>query len=45
MEIFMSYNYPKALVELRAKLNINQHELAKLLSVSYPTVKHSKYKT
>lgn len=38
MEIFMSYNYPKALVELRAKLNINQHELAKLLSVSYPTV-------
>lgn len=34
----MNYNYPKALVELRAKLNINQHELAKLLSVSYPTI-------
>lgn len=34
----MNYNYPKALVELRAKLNINQHELAKLLNVSYPTI-------
>ena len=38
MEILMNYNYPKALVELRAKLNINQHELAELLCVSYPTV-------
>lgn len=34
----MNYNYPKALVELRATLNINQHELAKLLGVSYPTI-------
>lgn len=34
----MSYNYPKALVELRAKLNISQHELADMLQVSYPSV-------
>lgn len=31
-------NYQKALVELRAKLNISQHELAELLKVSYPSV-------
>ncbi len=34
----MKYDYPKALVELRAKLNISQHELADLLEVSYPSV-------
>ena len=34
----MKYDYPKALVELRAKLNISQHELADLLQVSYPSV-------
>ena len=35
---FVKYDYPKALVELRAKLNISQHELADLLKVSYPSV-------
>ena len=35
---FVKYDYPKALVELRAKLNISQHELADLLEVSYPSV-------
>lgn len=34
----MKYNYQKALVLLRAKLNISQHELADLLKVSYPSV-------
>jgi DNA-binding transcriptional regulator YiaG len=34
----MKYNYPEALVELRAKLNISQHELADILGVSYPSV-------
>lgn len=34
----MKYDYPKALVELRAKLNISQHELADLLNVSYPSI-------
>jgi len=39
MEVhFVKYDYPKALVELRAKLNISQHELADLLEVSYPSV-------
>ncbi len=35
---FVKYDYPKALVELRAKLNISQHELADILEVSYPSV-------
>lgn len=35
---FVKYDYPKALVELRAKLNISQHELADLFGVSYPSV-------
>ena len=34
----MKYNYQKALVQLRAKLNISQHELADLLQVSYPSI-------
>lgn len=34
----MDCNYPEALVELRAKLNISQHKLADLLNVSYPSV-------
>ena len=34
----MKYNYQKALVLLRAKLNISQHELADLLNVSYPSI-------
>ncbi len=34
----MKYNYQKALVLLRAKLNISQHELADLLKVSYPSI-------
>ncbi len=34
----MKYNYQKALVQLRAKLNISQHELAELLNVSYPSI-------
>jgi len=34
----MKYNYQKAMVLLRAKLNISQHELAELLSVSYPSI-------
>lgn len=34
----MKYDYPEALVELRAKLNISQHELADILGVSYPSV-------
>lgn len=31
-------NYPMAILELRGKLNISQHELADLLGVSYPSV-------
>ena len=34
----MKYDYKKALVQLRAKLNISQHDLAELLSVSYPSI-------
>lgn len=34
----MKYNYAKALIELRSKLNISQTELAALLNVSYPSV-------
>lgn len=34
----MKQNYQKALILLRAKLNISQHELADLLKVSYPSV-------
>lgn len=34
----MKHNYPEALVELRSKLNISQHELALILGVSYPSV-------
>lgn len=34
----MKYDYSKAIVELRSKLNISQHELASLLNVSYPSV-------
>lgn len=35
---FVKQNYQKALILLRAKLNISQHELADLLNVSYPFV-------
>ena len=35
---FVKQNYQKALILLRAKLNISQHELADLLKVSYPSV-------
>ena len=34
----MKYNFAKALIELRSKLNISQTELAALLNVSYPSV-------
>lgn len=34
----MRYNYAKALIELRSKLNISQTEMAALLNVSYPSV-------
>lgn len=34
----MKQIYQKALILLRAKLNISQHELADLLKVSYPSV-------
>ncbi len=34
----MKYNYAKALIELRSKLNISQTEMAALLNVSYPSV-------
>lgn len=34
----MKQNYQKALILLRAKLNISQHELTDLLKVSYPSV-------
>lgn len=42
----MKYNYAKALIELRSKLNISQTELAALLNVSYPSVNRwENYKT
>ena len=31
-------DYATALVELRSKLDISQHEMAELLNVSYPSV-------
>lgn len=34
---FVKQNYQKALILLRAKLNISQHELADLLKASYPS--------
>ena len=34
----MEYNYSKAIVELRSKLNISQHELARILGVSFQSV-------
>ena len=34
----MNYNYSKAILELRSKLNISQHELANLLGVSFQSV-------
>ncbi len=34
----MEYNYPKAIVRLRVKLNMTQEELAKMLNVSLSTV-------
>lgn len=34
----MRYNYPKAIKKLRAKLDLSQEELAKLLNVSFVSV-------
>ena len=34
----MKKDYARALVELRSKLDISQHEMAELLKVSYPSV-------
>lgn len=34
----MKYNYSKALLELRAKLNVSQQKLAELLGVSFPSI-------
>ena len=34
----MKKDYATALIELRSKLNISQHEMASLLNVSYPSV-------
>lgn len=34
----MKYNYPKAIKKLRAKLDLSQEELAKLLNVSFVSV-------
>lgn len=34
----MKYNYPKAIKKLRAKLDLSQDELAKLLNVSFVSV-------
>ena len=34
----MDKNYAKALLKLRAKLNLSQTEMAELLQVSYPSV-------
>ncbi|MDD6226784.1 MAG: helix-turn-helix transcriptional regulator [Bacilli bacterium] len=36
--IYMEYNYSKAILELRSKLNISQHELANILGVSFQSV-------
>lgn len=34
----MEINYPKAILRLRAKLNISQEELGKMLDISFTTV-------
>ena len=34
----MDYNYSKAILELRSKLNISQQELANMLGVSFQSV-------
>lgn len=34
----MDINYTKGILELRSKLNISQHELAKMLGVSFQSV-------
>lgn len=34
----MEYNYSKAILELRSKLNISQYELANILGVSFQSV-------
>ena len=34
----MKKNYPMAILELREKLNLSQHELADILGVSYPSI-------
>ena len=34
----MKYNYPKALKRLRAKLDLSQEDLAKILNVSFMSV-------
>ncbi len=34
----MEYDYPKAILRLRAKLNISQEELGKLLGASFTSV-------
>ncbi len=33
----MEYDYPNAIIRLRAKMNITQEELAKILNVSLST--------
>lgn len=34
----MQYDYPKAILRLRAKLNISQEELGKLIGASFTSV-------
>ena len=34
----MKYNYSKAILELRVKLNLSQAKLAELLNVSLPSI-------
>ena len=34
----MENNYSLAILKLREKLNVSQHELAKILNVSYPSI-------
>lgn len=34
----MKYNYAKALLELRAKLNVSQQRMAEILGVSFPSI-------
>ena len=34
----MKYNYSKAILELRAKLNVSQSKMAKQLDVSLPSI-------